>query len=529
MKRTAAGITAFVLTAALSLSACGASADASGGARTLDVSTSGGALQSRTLDVSGGALQAQTGDTLQAQTLDVGALSADAFSDRDLSGTWDAASAVLIALNGDAIACNSGAVTVSGALATITAAGTYRVTGTLENGSLIVDAGKEDKVQIVLDNASITSGTFAALYVKQADKVFLTLADGTVNTLSNGGAFEAVDANNVDGAVFSKDDLTLNGGGKLVVNSPAKHGVVSKDDLTITGGTYEVTAASHALSAKDEIAIAGGTFTLKAGKDGLHAENDEDSAKGNIYLAGGTLVISASDDGVTASGVLQVDGGALDVTAAEGLEANYIRVNDGTIRVQAADDGINAARKSGAATPTIEINGGDISVAVGQGDTDCIDANGNLIITGGTVSVTGNSGFDIDGTVTFTGGTVIVNGQKVTSIPNQMGMGGRGGFGRNRAFADAQTGATGKGNRPNQGQDGVTQPGSEGQTGAAQSRGNKTQGGVTQPGGRQGQAGMTQPGGRQGQAGMARRGGKAGKRQQITREQMTEPENALTI
>ena len=512
MKRTAAGITAFVLTAALSLSACGASADASGGARTLDVSTSGGALQSRTLDASGG--------TLQAQTLDVGTLAADAFSDRDLSGTWDAASAVLIALNGDAIACNSGAVTVSGALATITAAGTYRVTGTLENGSLIVDAGKEDKVQIVLDNASITSGTFAALYVKQADKVFLTLADGTVNTLSNGGAFETIDENNVDGAVFSKDDLTLNGGGKLVVNSPAKHGVVSKDELTITGGTYEVTAASHALSAKDEIAVAGGTFTLKAGKDGLHAENGEDSAKGNIYLAGGTLAISASDDGVTASGVLQVDGGALDVTAAEGLEANYIRVNDGTIRVQAADDGINAARKSGAATPTIEINGGDISVAVGQGDTDCIDANGNLIITGGTVSVTGNSGFDIDGTVTFTGGTVIVNGQKVTSIPNQMGMGGRGGFGRNRAFADAQTGATGKGNRPNQGQDGVTQSGgSEGQTG-----GNKTQDGMAQPRGRRGQGGMAQPGIGQGQ-----RGGKAGKRQQITREQMTEPENALTI
>ncbi len=499
MKRITAGITAFVFTAALSLSAC-----ASGGAQTRDVSASGG-NGVKTLNVSA-----------SVQTLDVSASAAafaDTFSDRDLSGTWDAASAALITLDGDAIACNSGAVTVSGAVATITAAGTYRVTGTLKNGYLIVDAGKEDKVQIVLDNASITSDTFAALYVKQADKVFLTLADGTVNTLSNGGAFETIDENNVDGVIFSKDDLTLNGGGKLVVNSPAKHGVVSKDDLTITGGTYEVTAASHALSAKDEIAIADGTFTLKAGKDGLHAENGEDSAKGNIYLAGGTLNISASDDGATASGVLQVDGGTLTVTAAEGLEANYIRVNDGTIRVQAADDGINAARKSGATTPAIEINGGDISVTVGQGDTDCIDANGNLIITGGTVSVTGNSGFDVDGTVTFTGGTVIVNGQKVTSIPNQMGMGGRGGFGGNRAFADAQTGATGKANRPNQSQDGVTQSGgSQGQTGAAQSRGNKTQGGMTQPGGSQG-----------------KRGGKAGKRQQITREQMTEPENALTI
>ena len=471
MKRITAGITAFVFTAALSLSACGGAASAIG-TRTRNVNASGG-----------------------AQTLNVSATAAtfeDAFSDRDLSGTWDAASAVLIALDGDAIACDSGAVTVSGAVATITAAGTYRVTGTLENGYLIVDAGKEDKVQIVLDNASITSDTFAAIYVKQADKVFLTLADGTVNTLSNGGAFETIDENSVDGAVFSKDDLTLNGSGKLVVNSPAKHGVVSKDELTITGGTYEVTAASHALSANDEIAIADGTFTLKAGKDGLHAENGGDSAKGNIYLAGGTLNISASGDGVTASGVLQVDGGTLDVTAAEGLEANYIRVNDGTIRVQAADDGINAARKSGATTPTVEINGGDISVTVGQGDTDCIDANGNLIITGGTVSVTGNSGFDIDGTVTFTGGTVIINGQQVTSIPTQMGMGGRGGFGRNRAFAGAnQDGVTQSGG--SQGQAGMTQPGgSQGQTGAAQSRGNKTQGGMTQPGGGRGQTGAAQ-------------------------------------
>ncbi len=300
------------------------------------------------------------------------------------------------------------------------------------------------------------------------------VADGTENALSNGGTFDAIDENNVDGVIFSKDDLTLNGNGKLVVNSPAKHGVVSKDDLAITGGTYEITTGGHALSAKDGIGIADGAFSIRAGKDGIHAKNDEDSAKGVIYLAGGTITITAEDDGVSASGVLQMDGGSLDVTAREGLEGNYIRVNDGTIRIQASDDGINAARKSGASTPTVEINGGDISVTVGQGDTDCIDANGNLIITGGTVSVTGNSGFDIDGTVTFTGGTVIVNGQQVDTIPNQMRMGGRGGKGgfgaateKKRRFESGQSGGfpdgnsaennTGNANNPNGNQEGLVQ------------------------------------------------------------------------
>ena len=112
------------------------------------------------------------------------------------------------------------------------------------------------------------------------------------------------------------------------------------------------------------------------------------------------------------------------------MESTYIQINDGTINIYATDDGINAARKSSAYTPTVEINGGEITVEVGPGDTDGIDTNGNLIITGGIISVTGNSTFDVDGSVTFTGGTVIVNGQQVDTIPNQM-MGGRGGMGRN--------------------------------------------------------------------------------------------------
>ncbi len=357
-----------------------------------------------------------------------------AFSERDLSGAYDASEAVAVSLNGSSASCDAGAVRIDGSTVTITAAGTYLFSGTLE-GSIIVDATSEDKVQLVLNGVTVSSADFAAIYVKQADKVFVTLADGTVNTLSNGSTFTQIDDNNVDAVIYAKDDLTLNGTGTLRISSPAGHGVVSKDELTVTDGVYEITAANHALAGKDSIAVADGTFTLTAGKDGLHSENGDDETYGNIYIAGGSFTIRSADDGIHANTLLTIDGGTFDITAAEGLEATYIQINDGVINISASDDGINAARKSSVCMPTIEFNGGTTTITMGAGDTDGVDANGNLIINGGTIDVTGRSAFDYDGTAQYNGGTIIVNGTQVSSIPNQMmggGMGGNmnGGFGK---------------------------------------------------------------------------------------------------
>lgn len=349
----------------------------------------------------------------------------ETFSERDLSGSYDG-EPVLITLNGDFAQAYSDKVQISGSVVTVTGAGTYLLTGTLDNGCVIVDAAKEDKVQLVLNGVSIHADSFAAIYVKQADKVSVTLKDGTVNTLSSGG-FSRIDENEVDAVIFSKDDLTLNGSGTLQAVSPAGHGIVGKDELKITGGVYEIQAAKCAVKAKDSIAVADGSLTLRAGSDGLHAENGDDETLGNILIAGGRFDIQAADDAVHANTLLRIDGGSFAITAAEGLEATYIQINDGSIRISATDDGVNAARKSSAYTPTVEINGGEIAISMGPGDTDGVDSNGDLIIRGGTVSVTGNSCFDYDGTAAYTGGTVIVNGRQVDSIPNQM-MGGRGGM-----------------------------------------------------------------------------------------------------
>ena len=371
--------------------------------------------------------------------------SSELFSARDLSASYDE-EVFSITLSGNTASTDSDHVTVSGGTVTVNGPGTYLVSGTLANGGIVVNADKQDKVQLVLNDVSISSDTGAAIYVAQADKVFVTLAEGTSSTLTNGGRFAQDADGEIDAVIYAKDDLTLNGSGSLTINSPAGHGIVGKDDVTVTGGSYAITSADSAMTANDTLAVAGGSFQITTNKDGLHSENSDDDTLGAIYITGGSFVIRAGDDAVHAESLLQIDGGSLDLTAAEGLEATYIHINDGQINISATDDGVNAARKSSAYTPTVEISGGTLTVTMGPGDTDGIDSNGNLIITGGTVNVTAASAFDYDGTASFTGGTVIINGQQVDTLPNQM-MGGRGGMmgGRGGMMGDpdAMTGGPG--------------------------------------------------------------------------------------
>lgn len=332
------------------------------------------------------------------------------FTSRDLEQTPDLSEAVTLTVT-------------DGQDITITEAGVYVLQGTARNVTVTVDAEDSAKVQLVLDGVSITNEDFPCIYVKSADKVFVTtVAD---SSLAVTGAFTADGDTNTDGVIFSKDDLTLNGTATLTIRS-TDNGVVCKDDLKVTGGSYVITADSKCLEAKDSIRVSGGSFTLTAGTDGLHAENDDDDSLGWIYISGGSFTINAGDDGIHANAFVQIDGGTFTISAAEGIEGTYIQINDGSISIQSWDDGINAARKSSSYSVCVEVNGGDITIAMSAGDTDGIDSNGNIIINGGTISITGNSSFDYDGTAQYNGGTIIVNGQQLNYIPNQM-MGGFGG------------------------------------------------------------------------------------------------------
>ena len=290
------------------------------------------------------------------------------YSDRDMEQSPDTSDAQTIEM-------------ADGQTLSITEEGTYILKGTASDCTVLVNA-PEAKVQLILDNVTVTNTSSPAIYVLAADKCFVTTAEGSENALKVSGTFSEDTENDVktDAVIFSKSDLTLNGKGTLTISS-TDNGITSKDELTITGGTYSITASGKGLESNDSAAICDGTFTIDA---------------------------------------------------EEGIESTYIRIDGGTFEISASDDGINAAANSDKNEVQVEINGGTLSIKMGTGDTDGIDSNGNLTINGGNITIECNSPFDYDGTGVLNGGAVVVNGEEVTELTNQfeggMGKGGKDGM-----------------------------------------------------------------------------------------------------
>ena len=352
MKRKTA--LALLLSALLALSACGSSAQGESGSETSSQSAS------------------SQSDSSSAENQE---LSSQLFSDRDLEIGYDEKQAVNITLTGDSASWDGEGVTADGGTVTITREGVYLLSGTLD-GMVVVNVSEEEKVQLVLDGVDISSATSAAIYVSSADKVFITTAADSVNTLENGGEYIAIDDNNIDGVIFAKSDLTLNGAGSLIIQGEAEHGVVTKDDLVVTSGIYDVTVGGHGLSGKDSVAICGGTFTLSTGKDGVQSDNDEDSEKGYVYLSGGDFTIVAQRDGFSASSWMQVDGGVYNVTTGGG-SANGEEHTDSMFPDRGGMGGMRGpggmsggAPQDGAGQPgTQPFQEGEASSAASQGTT----------------------------------------------------------------------------------------------------------------------------------------------------------------
>lgn len=333
------------------------------------------------------------------------------FSERDLKQSADLTAATRIKLESEKDV-------------TLNKDGVYVLSGDVKNVTIVVEADKEAKVQIVLDGVSITNEDSPAIYVKASDKVFVT-STGSKNSMKVSGSFVADGDTNLDAVIFSKADITLNGTGTLDIVSSNGNGISSKDNLKITGGVYNIKSSADAIEANDSILVYDGTVTIDTGKDALHSENEDDASLGYIYIKNGALNITAADDAIRANSLVQIDGGTINIkTCEEGIEANNIKINGGQITLYAKNDGINASKKVNN-NVSIEVNGGTINVKMGAGDTDAFDANGNITINGGTIAVEAGSAFDADGTATLNGGNVTVNGQKITQITQQQ-MGGKG-------------------------------------------------------------------------------------------------------
>ncbi|MBQ3718105.1 MAG: carbohydrate-binding domain-containing protein, partial [Methanomicrobium sp.] len=401
---------------------------------------------------------------------------------------------------GDVGGAGSNGVTVNGGSVLISSAGTYSVSGTLNDGQIVVDAGKDDIVRIILSGADITCSDSAAIYVKNADRTIITLAEGTVNKLTDGKSYNFADGDDEPTAtVFSKDDLSINGKGSLTVTGNYKNGIQSKDNLIIAGGSITVTAANDAIKGKDSVCVKDGVITVNAGGDGIVATNDSDESKGyvvidggtvtvtsagdgiqaasnltvnggkisvvsgggssaasgddsakglkagstllitggsiaidscddavhsdqNVVVSGGTLSISAGDDGIHADTYLEIAGGVIDIAKSyEGIESKEILISGGSINLAASDDGINAAdgTTSGfgggfmtAGRCNLTVSGGYLYI---NANGDGLDANGKVVMTGGTVIIdgpinSGNGALDYDSSFTLSGGTLIAAG-----------------------------------------------------------------------------------------------------------------------
>lgn len=298
--------------------------------------------------------------------------------------------------------------------ADLSAAGIWIIDGTASDVTISVNAPEDAAVYLLLSGVSIVNADRPCIYVGSAGKVYLsTVGDSTLTVREK---FRKEPGREASAVIYSCTDLTLCGGALLTVDSP-KNGVLCKDTLRILDGDYAVTAASKAVAANNAVWIAGGNFRLKAAADGLHAENEDDGRKGSIYIGGGSFDIDAADDGIYGQTQVRIDDGMLAVTAAEGVESTRVLISGGDLYIRASDDGVNAGFKSDAYRPKIEITGGAVTIDMDGEGSDALDSNADMVISGGTVSVTG-AGIDWDGELSFTGGTVIMEGEAVTEIPN---------------------------------------------------------------------------------------------------------------
>lgn len=290
---------------------------------------------------------------------------------------------------------------------TITEEGTYILSGDIQDGQIVVSVEETEKVHLVLDGVDITNSTSAAIYIIEADKVFITLADGSYNTLTVSGAYVNTDETNIDSVIYAKSDLSFLGEGTLEINGDYGHGIVGKDDLVFMSGTYIINAENHGITGNDSIRIADGEFTITSGKDGMQAENEEDSSKGYVYVADGDFYIEAQQYGITSSSLIQIDGGEFEILSGGGYVEvlNEITVGEGSGNTKQATDYLEYNMK-GMKAYNMEFNGGTFYISSYE---DAFHANYNLIINDGDFYIlSGDDGVHADNKLVINGGNIVV-------------------------------------------------------------------------------------------------------------------------
>lgn len=315
------------------------------------------------------------------------------YEEEDLDASYESSSAIAIKLAGAQTEAGEG-FTVDDQTVTITSAGTYMVSGSLTDGQLKINVDKEAKVHLIFAGVSITNANSSAVVIEQAEKVITTLAADTTNTLTDGTSYTFAEGETEpDAAFYSKDDLSINGEGKLVIEGNYSNGIRSKDDLVLASGTYEITAKNNAIKGKDSVSIRDGNYTLTTSEgDGIQANNTEDATKGYIGIDGGIFTIQSGRDGIQAETNLSIQSAEMTVKTADGADSQSVVADEsykgmkagGSILLASGSYTIDSADDSIHANDSVTINGGEISAATGD---DGIHADNGLTINDGTIIV----------------------------------------------------------------------------------------------------------------------------------------------
>ena len=374
-----------------------------------------GGQESTTQTTDGKSVEAQTaGDVATAETTNKIVTTQEtriAYDDNDSDIASESVTAT-VKLNGDSITCDGENVKVDGTTATISGAGTYVLEGKLSDGSIVVDADKEDVVHLILNGVEIHSGNSAAIYAAKTEKCIITLAEGTQNNLSNGSYTVEEGADTPDAALYVQDNCTINGTGSLTVDGQCHNGISCKDNLKIMNGTLNVTAVNNGILGKDSISVANGVITVTSENDGIKSNNDTDDLKGYIAVDGGTFKISAGGDGLSAETSLLLAGGTFDITTAGGSTGEFARQDMGNfnkreVATEAPSEEIETeetSNKGVKAGVLLDVTGGEYTI---NSRDDAFHVNGNANIYGGNFTIAStDDGIHADDTLLIEGGTI---------------------------------------------------------------------------------------------------------------------------
>lgn len=375
---------------------------------------------------------------------------------KDVTADYDKDAVVHIALKKDSITVNGPGATPDGRTVTITDGGDYLVTGELKNGQIIVDAGKNDDVRLILSGVTISCKTSSPIYCKKADKLIITLDAGSVNTLKDGDehVYDDEEAEEPNAVIFSDCDLSINGSGQLDIEAIFDHGIRCKDTMKLVSGIVNITSKGAGIKVRNGLVIKSGTISIKSEGDGIKS-GIGDATTGYVVIDGGILTIDATCDGIQTGSSLEVKDGTVDITSGGGSvnsstgsnsfgwgfwgssknedstsakalkSKGNIYIMSGTLRIDSSDDSIHADKD-------VSVNGGTLTLASGD---DGIHAGQDLTINGGSVTVS-KSYEGLEGL------TITINGGIVSVKSDDDGMNAAGGDGssttatggRNRGF-----------------------------------------------------------------------------------------------